>query len=297
MKKTEVKFDNLPKEIREKMLEHQRSQKGIANADVFRAEISAYDNGFDWNKSPEGIGFWYNILLDGGGYEEFYKLYPKKETREKTFPREMWCWDNDVRDKKVKDIVLAVFPERDSEYKVIGNTNTYTNCSEIEKKDFEIMKVKIEGTVYQRQNDGEPYFNVDGRKFFERFHEDNLPRLKYRDMILEVKRLRDGTIFKINDEIETSASDSYCSIYAFKTDHEGNLKVDCTHSFLAHKKKINLFQNMEHKKISYPVGTKVFNSNTKNIYTKKEDGWYKKPEKTAYTDKDISNLTFLSIIG
>lgn len=167
----------------------------------------------------------------------------------------------------------------------------------VKEKDFEIMKVKIEGTVYQKQNDGEPYFNVDGRKFFERFHEDNLPRLKYRDIIMEVKRLRDGEIFKVGDEIKTSVSDSYCSIYGFKTDHEGNLKVDCTHSFLAHKKMINLFQNMERKKISYPVGIKVFNSNTKNTYIKKEDGWYKEPEKTAYTDKDISKLTFLSLIG
>lgn len=39
--------------------------------------------------------------------------------------------------------------------------------------------------------------------------------------------------------------------------------------------------------IEYPVGTKMYNSQTDCVYTRKEDGWYKPSDKTAYTDATI----------
>lgn len=49
--------------------------------------------------------------------------------------------------------------------------------------------------------------------------------------------------------------------------------------------------------IKYPIGTRVFNSATNCIYTKKEDGWYRPGEKTAYTDNNISKSKHISIIS
>lgn len=49
--------------------------------------------------------------------------------------------------------------------------------------------------------------------------------------------------------------------------------------------------------IEYPIGTKVHNSLTNNIYTKKEDGWYRPAEKTAYTDEMIGSRKHLTVLG
>ena len=48
--------------------------------------------------------------------------------------------------------------------------------------------------------------------------------------------------------------------------------------------------------IEYPIGTKVYNSKTDSIYTKKEDGWYKPAEKTAYTDEMIGTRKYLTVL-
>lgn len=49
--------------------------------------------------------------------------------------------------------------------------------------------------------------------------------------------------------------------------------------------------------VEYPIGTKVHNSQTNTIYTKKKDGWYKPAEKTAYTDEMIGNKKHLTVLG
>ena len=48
--------------------------------------------------------------------------------------------------------------------------------------------------------------------------------------------------------------------------------------------------------VEYPIGTKVHNSQTNTIYTKKEDGWYKPSEKTGYNDKMIIKSHYINII-
>ena len=48
--------------------------------------------------------------------------------------------------------------------------------------------------------------------------------------------------------------------------------------------------------VEYPIGTKVHNSQTNTIYTKKEDGWYKPSEKTGYTDEIITKSNYINII-
>lgn len=49
--------------------------------------------------------------------------------------------------------------------------------------------------------------------------------------------------------------------------------------------------------IEYPIGTRVFNSISNCIYTKKEDGWYRPGERTAYTDNNISKSKGISVIS
>jgi len=48
--------------------------------------------------------------------------------------------------------------------------------------------------------------------------------------------------------------------------------------------------------IEYPIGTKVLNSHTNTIYTKKQDGWYKPSDKTAYTDEQLRKSKCISVI-
>lgn len=49
---------------------------------------------------------------------------------EPTFPRQMWCWDSTEVDG-IEDEVLAIFPNRISPYKVIGDSNTWKNAKEL----------------------------------------------------------------------------------------------------------------------------------------------------------------------
>tara|TARA_R110000782_G_scaffold261523_1_gene353218 strand:- start:157 stop:450 length:294 start_codon:yes stop_codon:yes gene_type:complete len=49
--------------------------------------------------------------------------------------------------------------------------------------------------------------------------------------------------------------------------------------------------------VEYPIGTKVHNSQTNTIYTKKEDGWYKPSEKTTYTNEMIGSKKHLTVLG
>lgn len=49
---------------------------------------------------------------------------------EPTFPRQMWCWDSTEVDGQ-EDEVLAIFPNRISQYKVIGTNTSWKNAIEL----------------------------------------------------------------------------------------------------------------------------------------------------------------------
>jgi NTP pyrophosphatase (non-canonical NTP hydrolase) len=63
------------------MLEEQEAQGNKRGASVFMINVKAdiQEDGFDWDQSKEGFGFWYKILYDNN-IEHFYTLYPKKES-------------------------------------------------------------------------------------------------------------------------------------------------------------------------------------------------------------------------
>ena len=73
-----IKWQDLPREIQEKMLERQLEQYGTRNPDVFIKDITGTRSrgGFTWSLN-EGYNFWREILIRGN-FEKFYTLYPKK---------------------------------------------------------------------------------------------------------------------------------------------------------------------------------------------------------------------------
>jgi|AntRauTorckE5430_2_1112549.scaffolds.fasta_scaffold00649_22 hypothetical protein len=77
-----MRWDQLPKEIKEKMLERQAEQnEGFVDATVFIKDIEAdkEEGGFNWYITPEENYFWCQVLhfVD---FEHFYEKYPKKES-------------------------------------------------------------------------------------------------------------------------------------------------------------------------------------------------------------------------
>ena len=84
-----LKFDDLPKEIQDNMLDHQEAQGNKRDPEVFRKWIGSYFGGFDWYKTPEGHKFWRDILLDGK-LQTFYDRYPSPDTMEKATPDPLW---------------------------------------------------------------------------------------------------------------------------------------------------------------------------------------------------------------
>ena len=83
-----VKFNELPVEIQEKMLDEQARQGNPRNAEVFKINIWANNRlgGFTWNESVEGHAFWEEIIQNGN-LTIFYEKYPKT-SNEKLYSEE-----------------------------------------------------------------------------------------------------------------------------------------------------------------------------------------------------------------
>ena len=73
MKKFHVTWHTLPREIQEKMLEHQE----IRDESVFIKDLASTDDlgGFSWSEF-EGYHFWHDIILMGS-FDDFYTMYPR----------------------------------------------------------------------------------------------------------------------------------------------------------------------------------------------------------------------------
>jgi hypothetical protein len=66
--------------------------------------------------------------------------------------------------------------------------------------------------------------------------------------IHSIRRLSDNEIFTVGDKIKTSVTDNYCAIYNLLLNNTGKLLIDCTHSYLAHKKGVDLLSDIQHIK-------------------------------------------------
>jgi hypothetical protein len=101
-----IKWNELPQEIQERMLEEQELQGNKKDATVFIKNVKecAFDGGFDWGKSVEDFLFWVEIL-DEKNIEHFYTLYPKKPQSQ--YPKVMWVSDlEDFSDKRVRVVFM-----------------------------------------------------------------------------------------------------------------------------------------------------------------------------------------------
>jgi hypothetical protein len=72
-------WQQLPKEIKKKMLKRQFQQKGKKNKNAFKDNIIS-SNGFVWVLSKEGFDFWHEVI--NGNFDLFYEKYPKKQMPE-----------------------------------------------------------------------------------------------------------------------------------------------------------------------------------------------------------------------
>jgi len=77
-----VKWQELPLEIQNKMLERQYDQNRIKDEKIFIASINSGTSsfGFNWANSPEGHKFWEQIIKYGD-IEHFYTIYEKEEDK------------------------------------------------------------------------------------------------------------------------------------------------------------------------------------------------------------------------
>ena len=69
-----------------------------------------------------------------------FHVMGEKEEEELTFPREMWCWDEN-KEKGRKNIVHAILPNRKSGFKVIADKSVYRYCEEL--KEEKIVELTI----------------------------------------------------------------------------------------------------------------------------------------------------------
>lgn len=73
-----IEWDDLPKEIQEKMLDEQEKQGNGRRVYVFRDSLDrpACIGGFDWELAVGGYDFWLRVLKKGD-FSGFYEKYPK----------------------------------------------------------------------------------------------------------------------------------------------------------------------------------------------------------------------------
>ena len=77
-----TKWENLPVEIQNKMLERQAEQNdGKRDISVFVKSLYLDDSagGFNWDKTIEDYDFWDFVLTDQN-FETFYEKYPNEKT-------------------------------------------------------------------------------------------------------------------------------------------------------------------------------------------------------------------------
>lgn len=95
------RFNKLPKEVVDRMLEEQVRQGNKKDIGVFENFITAGKNsgGFNWHNTIEGHYFWRRTTL--GNFDLFFEKYPKQE-----YPKVMYVWDDKI-EKPLKRVVVA----------------------------------------------------------------------------------------------------------------------------------------------------------------------------------------------
>lgn len=112
------KWNELPVEIQEKMLERQEEQTGKRDTSVFEKNIQAYDSigGFTWNDTIEGVIFWGDVIFCEK-LDVFYGKYPKypdlkneiiiKDVQKDTLPTLYLRWYDDGKKVELQQLFIV----------------------------------------------------------------------------------------------------------------------------------------------------------------------------------------------
>ena len=75
-----IKWNELPIEIQNRMLDCQEEQENKRDESVFEKDIYAgySSGGFNWDETKEGFDFW-DIIISHSNTDHFYTLYPKQK--------------------------------------------------------------------------------------------------------------------------------------------------------------------------------------------------------------------------
>ena len=75
-----AKWEELPVEIQERMLQCQEEQGNKKDESVFIRKINEFksNGGFNWDDTKEESSFWSDVIHDKK-FEIFYEYYPKKK--------------------------------------------------------------------------------------------------------------------------------------------------------------------------------------------------------------------------
>ena len=73
-------LEGFPKEIIARMLDCLQEQGNKRDISVFEEDRFSLlvEGGFDWDKTKEGYGFWYKVIIEKN-FDVFFEKYPKKE--------------------------------------------------------------------------------------------------------------------------------------------------------------------------------------------------------------------------
>jgi hypothetical protein len=154
-----TKFNRLPKEIQEKMLDYQEQQGNKRDAWVFRKDLDAHiiEGGFDWDDTPEKNRFWYDVLINKN-YDLFFERYPKGTGFEPLPEKVMNVWDKEDKEKYKR----VVFGRKNGKYFAWDSAGTTEEAKEI---NHVTIWDNAEEIPQEEAGGAEEEIEIDGKKF------------------------------------------------------------------------------------------------------------------------------------
>ena len=122
-----MKWNDLPVEIQERMLECQVEQGNLRNPEVFKENITntSKKGGFNWCDTKEGGGFW-STILSADIIDHFYTKYPKPSP----YPKLMMVSSYPITYKN-KGWKRVVFMEKNGKYLAWGSAETLEQAEHV----------------------------------------------------------------------------------------------------------------------------------------------------------------------
>lgn len=110
-------WNDLPSEIKERVLDCQEEQGNIRDESVFQNRINTgkSSGGIDWDETKEGYYFWNDVLYENN-IDVFYEKYPKQlQSNKKGMKRKP-----SVKDDEFEDICVRLSSKSDLRYEQVS---------------------------------------------------------------------------------------------------------------------------------------------------------------------------------